>query len=152
MSADPTAPAAEPTSSDVSTAWVAYILQATGAFGFVLGPLVGLVISYVRRDAPGYVASHHRWLIRTVWWTALGYLLCLAVIVGGAWPIVSEIVREAIRSGGNAQAFSFAIDWDSIFATVGAALLGGLGVVFVWAWNLYRIVRGGFRLAAAQPT
>ena len=151
MSADPTTPAAEPTGSDVSTAWVAYILQATGAFGFVIGPLVGLVISYVRRDAPGYIASHHRWLIRTVWWTALGYLLCLAAILASVWPIASEIVREAIRTGGQVGTFGLSITWDSIFAMLGAAAAGGIGIVAVWVWNVYRILRGGFLLAERSP-
>jgi uncharacterized membrane protein len=153
MSADFSTADAEPSSSEYSTAWVAYALQATGVFGFVLGPLIGLVISYARRDAEGagFVASHHRWLIRTVWWTALGYLACLAVILAGAWPIISDVVREAVRSGGQAQEFSFAIAWDSIFATVGAAMLGGLGIFVVWVWNLYRIMRGGFRLADRSP-
>ena len=153
MSADFSAADAEPSSSEYSTAWVAYALQATGVFGFVLGPLIGLVISYARRDAEGagFIASHHRWLIRTVWWTALGYLSCLAVIFAGAWPIISEVFREAVRAGGQAQEFSFGIAWDSIFATVGAAMLGGLGIVVVWIWNLYRIMRGGFRLADRSP-
>jgi uncharacterized membrane protein len=153
MSADFSAADAEPSSSEYSTAWVAYALQATGVFGFVLGPLIGLVISYARRDAEGagFIASHHRWLIRTVWWTALGYLSCLAVIFAGAWPIISEVFREAVRAGGQAQEFSFGIAWDSIFATVGAAMLGGLGIFVVWVWNLYRIMRGGFRLADRSP-
>jgi uncharacterized membrane protein len=153
MPAEFNAADAEPSSTEYSVAWVAYALQATGVFGFLLGPLVGLVISYVRRDVAGagYLASHHRWLIRTVWWTALGYLACLAVIFFGAWPIISEIFREAIRTGGQAQEFSFGIAWDSIFATVGAAMLGGLGIVVVWIWNLYRIMRGGFLLADRSP-
>ena len=153
MSADFSAADAEPSSSEYSTAWVAYALQATGVFGFVLGPLIGLVISYARRDAEGagFIASHHRWLIRTVWWTALGYLSCLAVIFAGAWPIISEVFREAVRAGGQAQEFSFGIAWDSIFATVGAAMLGGLGIVVVWVWNLYRVIRGGFLLADRRP-
>lgn len=153
MPAEFNAADAEPSSTEYSVAWVAYALQATGVFGFLLGPLVGLVISYVRRDAAGagYLASHHRWLIRTVWWTALGYLACLVVIFLGAWPIISEIFREAIRTGGRAQEFSFGLAWHSIFATVGGAMLGGLGIVVVWIWNLYRIMRGGFLLADRSP-
>lgn len=149
MSADFNAADAEPSSTEYSAAWVAYALQATGVFGFVLGPLIGLLISYVRRDAAGagFIASHHRWLIRTFWWTLAWYLLCLAVIIGGAWPIISEVIREAIRTGGHAHEFSFGIAREAIFATVGAAMAGGLGIVVVWVWNLYRIMRGGFRLA-----
>jgi uncharacterized membrane protein len=153
MPAEFNAADAEPSSTEYSTAWVAYALQATGVFGFFLGPLIALIESYVRRDADGagYLASHHRWLIRTFWWTALGYLACLAVILAGAWPILSDLVREAIRSGGHADEFSFGIAWDSIFATVGAAMLGGLGMAVVWVWNLYRILRGGFLLADRSP-
>ena len=153
MPADAIAPDAEPSSAEYSTIWVAYALHATGAFGFVLGPLIGLVINYVRRDAAGagFIASHHRWLIRTVWWTMAWYLLCLAVIVAGAWPILSEIIGEAIRTGSHAQEFSFGIAWEAIFATVGAAMAGGLGILVVWIWNCYRILRGGFLLADRSP-
>lgn len=143
----------EPSSTEYSLGWVAYALQATGAFGFVLGPLAGLIVSYVRRDAAdaGYVASHHRWLIRTFWWTALWYGLSLAVIVVGAWPILSEIVAAAIRSGGRAEEFSFGLAWEALFATVGAAMLGGLGMVVTWIWNVYRILRGAFLLGDRRP-
>ncbi|UCG97395.1 MAG: hypothetical protein JSW31_17845 [Burkholderiales bacterium] len=153
MSADLNVQDAEPSSSEYSTAWVAYALQATGVFGFVLGPLAGLIVSYARRDAEGagFVASHHRWLIATFWWTLLGYLVCLGVIFAGAWPIISEVIREAIRAGGHVREFSLGIAWESIFATVGAAMLGGLGMLAVWIWNLYRIVRGGLRLANRSP-
>ncbi len=153
MPNDAIAPDTEPSSAEYSTIWVAYALQAMGVFGFVLGPLIGLFINYVRRDAEGagFIASHHSWLIRTFWWTLLWYLLCVAVILAGAWPIISEVVREAIRTGGHGHEFSLGIAWDAIFATVGAAMLGGLGILVVWVWNLYRIVRGGFRLVDRRP-
>jgi uncharacterized membrane protein len=153
MSTEAIAPEAEPSSTEYSVAWIAYALLATGALGFVLGPLAAVIISYVRRDAAeaGYIASHHRWLIRTFWWTALGYLLCLAVILGGAWPILAEIIREAQRTGHGATEFSFGFAWDALFATVGAAMIGGLGIVVVWIWNIYRIVRGAFLLGDRSP-
>ena len=144
---------AAPSSNEYSTIWVAYALHATGAFGFVLGPLIGLIINYARRNADqaGFIASHHRWLIRTVWWTLAGYLACLAVILAGAWPIIDNIVGEAIRAGGHAEEFSFGIAWESLFATVGAAMVGGLGIVIVWIWNWYRMLRGAFLLADRSP-
>jgi uncharacterized membrane protein len=153
MPADFNAADAEPSSTEYSTLWVAYALHAMGAFGFVLGPLIGLVINYVRRDVAGagFICSHHRWLIRTFWWTLAGYLVCLAVILAGVWPIVGDVVREAIRTGGDAHEFSFDIAWDSIFATVGAAMAGGLGILAVWIWNWYRMLRGGFLLADRSP-
>jgi uncharacterized membrane protein len=148
-----TAVEGEPSSTEVSLAWVAYALLATGALGFFLGPVAGVIVSYVRRDAAdaGYVASHHRWLIRTFWWTALWYLLALAVIVAGAWPILAEIVAAAVRSGGRADEFSFGVAWEALFATVGAAMLGGLGMVVTWLWNIYRLLRGAFLLAERRP-
>jgi uncharacterized membrane protein len=153
MTTEAITPEAEPSSTDTSIAWVAYALQATGALGFVLGPLAAVVISYVRRNAAdaGYVASHHRWLIRTFWWTALWYLLCLAVIVGGAWPMLAEIIGEAIRTEGQATEFTFGFAWEALFATMGAAVLGGLGIVVVWIWNIYRILRGAFLLGDRSP-
>lgn len=145
---------AQPPSGEFSTIWVAYALHAVGAVGFFLGPLVGLIINYVKRDGAeaGFIASHHRWLIRTFWWTLAAYLVCLIVILAGVWPIVSDVVRESIRSGGGtAPIVSLNISWDSIFATVGAAMLGGLGIVVAWIWYVYRLVRGGLLLADTQP-
>jgi uncharacterized membrane protein len=149
MNTDTDAAATEVSSTEYSTIWVAYVLQATGAFGFMLGPLIGLVINYARRDAEdaGFIASHHRWLIRTFWWTLAGYLVSLAVILAGLWPVLGELIREALRSGGHLREFTLSIDWKSLFATVGAAALGGLSMACVWVWNLYRIMRGGFLLA-----
>jgi len=153
MPTDAIAPDAEPSSAEWSWISVAYALQAIGVFGFLLGPLVGLIINYARRDAEGvgFIASHHGWLIRTFWWTLLWYLLCVAVILAGAWPVITEIAGEAIRTGGHAHEFRFGIAWDAIFASVGAAMAGGLGILGVWIWNLYRIVRGGLRLANGRP-
>ena len=153
MTTEAIAPAAEPSSTDFSIAWVAYALQATGALGFVLGPLAAVVISYARRNAAdaGYIASHHRWLIRTFWWTALWYLVCLAVIFGGAWPILSEIIGKAIDSGGAATEFSFGFSWQALFATAGTAMAGVTGIVIVWIWNIYRILRGAFLLGDRSP-
>jgi uncharacterized membrane protein len=153
MPPDLIAPDDEPSSTEYSAIWVAYVLHAVGAFGFFLGPLIGLIVNYVRRDVAGagFIATHHRWLIRTFWWTLLGYLVCLAVIMAGVWPIVSDIVREAIRAGGHAHEFSFGVAWESLFATVGAAMVGGLGMVVVWVWYIYRILRGGLRLADGRP-
>ena len=153
MSSQFNASDAEPSNTEYSAIWVAYALHATGAFGFVLGPLIGLIINYARRDAEGvgFIGSHHRWLIRTVWWTMLWYLLCLVVIVAGAWPIIGEIAGAAIRAGGDAQELSFGVAWESLFTTVGAAMAGGLGILVVWIWNWYRLLRGGFLLADRSP-
>jgi uncharacterized membrane protein len=143
----------EPPSAEFSLAWAAYVLHGVGAVGFFPGPLVGLSINYSRRgaDGAGFIASHHRWLIRTAWWTLAGYLLCLGIIIAGVWPLVADVVREAIRTGGDVQTFAFSFEWEAIFLTAGAAMLGGLGLFCLWAWFVYRIVRGALRLADARP-
>jgi len=153
MPSDNIAHDAEPSSTEYSTIWVAYALQATGALGFVFGPLVALIISYVRSDAAdaGFIASHYRWLIRTFWWTLLGYLLSLTLIFAGVWPIVGDIVHEAIRTGGRVQELSIDIPWQQLFTSIGAAMAGGIGIAIVWVWNLYRIVRGAVLLAERSP-
>lgn len=153
MTAEALDPETEPSSTEYSTIWVAYVLAATGPLGFVIGPLAALVVNYVRRDAAdaGYIATHHRWLIRTFWWTLGLYLLCLAVILAGAWQIIADVVIEALRTGGHAREFSFGFDWDSLFATLGAAMVGGLGILCVWIWNIYRILRGAFLLGDRRP-
>jgi uncharacterized membrane protein len=143
----------EPNSTEYAWAWVAYALYATGVFGFVPGPLIGLVVNYARRNAgeAGCAASHHRWLIRTFWWTVLWYLACLALILAGAWPIIGGLIDQAVRAGSDADEISIGIDWDAIFATIGGAMAGGLGIVVVWIWNTYRLLRGGFLLADRAP-
>lgn len=73
------------------------------------------------------------------------------MILAGAWPIISDVIGQAIRSGGHVQEFSFGLAWQSLFATVGAAMLGGLGMVAVWIWNIYRLMRGAFLLADRSP-
>jgi len=153
MTAEALAAETEPSSTEYSTVWVAYVLAATGPLGFVFGPLVALIINYVRRDSAdaGYIATHHRWLIRTFWWTLGAYLLCLAIIVAGAWPIISDVLASVITSGGHSREFSIGFDWDSLFATVGAAMIGGVGIVCVWIWNIYRVLRGAYLLGDRRP-
>ena len=147
------APEIEPSSTEYSTAWVAYALAATGALGFFLGPLVALILSYSRRDADraGFMATHHRWLIRTFWWTVAAYLACIAVILAGVWPLIGDVIVESIRRGGPRQDITIGFEWSSLFATVSAALIGGLGILGVWVWNIYRIVRGAFLLGDRRP-
>ena len=153
MTAETLAAETEPSSTEYSTIWVAYVLAATGSLGFVIGPLVALIINYARRDVAdtGYIATHHRWLIRTFWWSLGLYLLCLAVILAGAWPIIADLVGGVIASGGNAGEFSIGFDWDSLFATVGAAMAGGVGILCVWVWNIYRLLRGAYLLGDRSP-
>ena len=149
-----TAPAT-PSTGEFTTAWIAYGCFATGIL--LWWPmLVGLIIGYVRRGEPdaGFIDSHYRWLIRTFWWSSVGYIAMLAVIVAGAWPLLRDILAQvesggAVGDWGAGSSISFA--WGSLFATVGAATAGGIGLAVVWFWLIYRVIRGGLRLANAQP-
>ncbi len=63
---------------------ISYILHLLGSIAG-LPSLIALVINYVKRDATTPYDSHHRWMIRTFWWTilwlALGLLLMVTVIL-----------------------------------------------------------------------
>ncbi len=153
QTASPAEPA-QPPSAEYSAIWVAYALHAVGAVGFLVGPVVGLIINYVKRDGAdaGFIVSHHRWLIRTFWWSLAAYLLCMGVILVGVWPLIGDVLAELIRSGGTSpRTLSLQISWESIFASVGGAMVGGLGLVVTWIWFIYRMVRGGLLLGDAQP-
>jgi uncharacterized membrane protein len=145
---------AQPPAAEYTTIWVAYALHAAGAVGFFPGPVIGVIINYVKHDGAeaGFIGSHHRWLIRTFWWILAACVLCTGVIVAGLWPLVGELVHELIRSDGTSpQTISLDIRWESIVATVGAATAGGVGFVAAWIWYVYRMVRGGLLLADARP-
>jgi uncharacterized membrane protein len=149
-----TAPAAVPPTREFTTAWIAYFLLAISTLLW-WPALVALVINYSKRGGAeaGFIDSHHRWMIRTFWYSQLAWTFCFVLIVLGAWPIVSDVVRQAIATGtwDNEANFSINIDWSSIFTTVGAAMAGGFGMLVVWLWYVYRIARGMIALADARP-
>lgn len=69
----PTGDGAEASDSERTTLLIAYILQAVSPFTGFLASLISLVISYIKvsETRNGYIRSHHRYLIRTFWWTLL---------------------------------------------------------------------------------
>lgn len=85
---------------------VAYALYAVGLFGFLLPSFLGLVLNYQRRNRSGVCyGSHHRWMIRTFWWSvfwgALGFLLFFLVIGYAVLVAVSiwwvyRVIRGAV--------------------------------------------------------
>jgi uncharacterized membrane protein len=141
-----------PSTREFTTAWVAYACFALGA-ALWWPALVGLVIGYVRRGAAdaGFLDTHYRWLIRTFWFSLLGYLACLAILLAGVWPLVSSAIRQGIRQGDWESQVAVSIDWSALFATVGGAMLAGIGLLVVWVWYVYRVIRGALRLADARP-
>lgn len=69
-----------------TTLLIAYILQALSPFTAFSASIVSVVISYIKADETRnhYIRSHHRYLIRTFWWTLiLGFvfgLLCVVLV------------------------------------------------------------------------
>lgn len=137
-----------PAATGKDAAWIAYILHAVGYLSVMMWPaLAGLIVNYVKRgDARGgFADSHHEWLIRTFWYGLLWYLLSLGVLLWSAWPVLQSVLRLASAQG------AFVIDWATIFAVVGAAALGGTGLLLTWLWLIYRLIRGIVRLANSEP-
>ncbi|HYW02654.1 MAG TPA: hypothetical protein VFA86_01815 [Gammaproteobacteria bacterium] len=63
-----------------NVALTAYGLYLASAFVPVLA-LAALVLNYLRRGLAGEpAASHHRWMIRTFWWSLLWSLIALATV------------------------------------------------------------------------
>lgn len=63
---------------------ISYMLHLLGSITG-LPSLLALIINYMKRDAPAPLDSHHRWMIRTFWWTMLwlmvGLLLKITIIL-----------------------------------------------------------------------
>lgn len=150
----PAAGALVPSTGEFTTAWIAYGCYFVGLLLW-WPSIVGLVISYVRRNEPaaGFISTHYRWLIRTFWWSTLFYILSLATIVAGAAPVIMDVVRSAkqAEAAGVDLKTLISIDWTSIFTAAGLATVGGIGILGVYLWLAYRLIRGGLRLGDAQP-
>jgi len=112
-----------------------------------------VLVCHLRAGSPavGFLASHYRWLARTFWLSLAGYVLAVGIILGGAWPLVRDILAQVKERGDWSVSTSLGLAWSSLFATVGAATLGGLLLLGAWCWFIYRVVRGAVRLADAQP-
>ncbi|HEY4128243.1 MAG TPA: hypothetical protein VGN70_09380 [Gammaproteobacteria bacterium] len=60
---------------------VSYILHLIGACTGLLS-IVALIINYVAKDEHGaMIASHHSWMIRTFWYTVLGFVIAWVLAV-----------------------------------------------------------------------
>jgi uncharacterized membrane protein len=79
--------------SERTVVLVAYILHLFGAIAGIPS-LIGLVVNYVRRNRyGGPYDTHHRWMIRSFWWSVLwlviGYCTLFFLIgwavLGIAW-------------------------------------------------------------------
>ncbi len=147
-----TDPTIVPETSEFTLGWAAYALFGIGVLMW-WPALAGLILCYVRADssAAGFITSHYRWLIRTFWWSLLGYLVGVGIAIVSAWPILRDVIAAARAHKGDAESFTLNLDWSAIFATAGIAAIGGLVLLLVWCWYVYRVVRGAFRLANGDP-
>jgi uncharacterized membrane protein len=84
------------TASDAerTTLLVAYVLQAISPFTAFMASIVSVVISYIKaaETQNEYIRSHHRYLIRTFWWTlGLGFLFGLLCWVVIGFPLLAGL-------------------------------------------------------------
>ena len=126
-----------PSSQAFTLVGVTYGLYGFGLF-LVWPALIGVVIAYVKRkDVPEILASHYRWLINTFWWWLILWTVIIGAMLAVTIPNAIEI-KSAVQSGQ-----FFTIPWELL----GAGVFGGLGVLIVWLWVVYRLVRGAIRLS-----
>ena len=103
---------AEPDERERTTLLVAYICYAVAAIGIAVAPVAGVVINHLKVDATrgSYLGSHHRWLLRTFWfsllWFALAGLIAATIVllplawllgIGTAIWYVYRVVRGAVN-------------------------------------------------------
>lgn len=145
---------AVPPTREFTAAWIAYALFAIGVFLW-WPALIGVIVCIAKRDAPGagFIDTHYRWLVRTFGWSLVGYVICIGVVAASAWPLAHDIFVAVQQSGGDwhSARMSIQFDWTSIFLTAAIAAAGAFGLLAVWFWYIYRVIRGAFRLGAAQP-
>src|SRR5882762_7812581 len=115
--------AAVPPTKEFTAAWIAYLLYAVSSI--LLWPaVIALIISYSKRGhaETGFIDSHHRWMLRSFWYLQLGFLVFFILVLVGVWPLVSNIVEQAIAAAqtGGDPTFSLNFDWEPLFTTVGS--------------------------------
>ena len=132
------APSPVPSSREFTFLGVTYGLYTIGLV--MLWPaFIGLTIAYVKRSDVGgsFLESHYGWLIRTFWWWAAGFVLALGALLAMVLP-------GAIESGRAIEASHMAVlPWS----VLGGAAAGGVAILVVWCWVVYRLIRGALRLA-----
>jgi uncharacterized membrane protein len=101
--------------------------------------VIGLIFAYVKRsDVVGsFLESHYSWLIRTFWWWATGFALAMIALIAMVLP-------GAIESGRAMESTHMTVlPWR----VLGGAAAGGVAILTVWCWVVYRLIRGALRLA-----
>ena len=117
---------------------VTYGLFAIGLMMF-WPAVIGMIIAVVKRGDVGetFLASHYTWLIRTFWWWTVWFALA---VIG----IIAMVVPGAIEMRRAMQATDMMVlSWG----VIGGAAAGGIAILVVWCWVVYRLIRGTLRLA-----
>lgn len=121
-----------------SLATVVYVIQAIAVVTAL--PLVaGVILNYLKMDEVRgtWVESHFRWQIRTFWLSLLwGFLLFLAIVMLGLGGLGAAMAGSDLGAAGG---------------MISAVMIGAVGGVGIFAWLLYRIIRGWLRLSENQP-
>ncbi|MCG8428739.1 MAG: hypothetical protein MI754_15395 [Chromatiales bacterium] len=102
--------------SEKTLTMVVYGLQAA-AFLFVITPLIGIIINYVKRDdvRGTWLESHFRWQMRTFWygllWSIIGIITTFIIIGYVVWLanivwIIYRIAKGWIRLAENKPMYS----------------------------------------------
>jgi uncharacterized membrane protein len=117
---------------------ISYGLFAIGLVMF-WPAVIGMIIAVVKRgDVAGtFLASHYSWLIRTFWWWTAWFVLAIIGIVAMVAPGAIEMARAMQATD------MMVLSWS----VVGGAAVGGIAIMVVWCWVVYRLIRGTLRLA-----
>lgn len=102
---------AEPSEGERNTLLIAYVLYGVTPFTGGLAAVAAVIINHLKVNDTGneFLRSHHRWLLRTFWysllWTALSSLLMFTIVLipvawlgyiaTGVWYIY-RVVRGAM--------------------------------------------------------
>ncbi|QHS11333.1 hypothetical protein [Sinimarinibacterium sp. NLF-5-8] len=97
----------EPTQGERTTLVVAYVLDLIAPFTGYLFGIISVIISHIKAaETPSpLIRSHHRWLIRTFWWSLLwvgissilllilvGYLGLIAVTLWWYYRVIRGLI------------------------------------------------------------
>jgi uncharacterized membrane protein len=74
--------AAEPSEEERTLLLVAYVLYGLAPFTGGLTAVAGVIINHLKvaETANTFLGSHHRWLLRTFWFSLLWIVLCTALM------------------------------------------------------------------------
>src|SRR5262249_55512917 len=134
---------AVPATKEFTVAWIAYLCYLASSL-FLWPAIIGLIISYSRRGRAesGFIDSHHRWMLRSFWYSQLWFPSAFIVFMYGIWPTLMHILSPVLDAAMTGREpviddFDFDISWGMIFHTISAASIGVIGFALTWFWFVY---------------